>query len=212
MMSPGAVILVLTIFQSTTLRQIVAQSFDEVTASEELESSRRCDATKLSDQIADGKWKNYDFVLDNCLIWTFIEEDINFYAILRNQKSLTTRLSDYHRDAIRHPISASERGNKIKLELALKARSRESNRVIMKLNKLSEESEMQVALVEVEIRDFMDRCNLALYHQREQRSLITDCAKMKERTLDGVKQLCDRLRGQNAILMAMMLDRQVKFN
>lgn len=168
-----------------------------------------CKATSLEDQVVNGKWKNYDIVLDNCLVWHFIEsskEDINFYALLEEQESLISQMLNYHRDSIQHLVKASEKGNKIKSELALKASRRRSKRFISKLNKINEESQMKATLMEVEVRELMDRCNLSA------RGSNTECAKMKEQTLNRVKQACDRMRGQNAILMAMMLDRQVNFN
>lgn len=237
-------LLMIVYHQLGALRLILAaQSAEAASSSSSSTSSdhsaqldhERCKAINLEDQIAAGKWQRYDFVLDNCLVWKFIDdrghkqheqEDINFYALLEEQKVLTNRLLDYYQTTLRQPPkSAADQGNKIKLELKLKANRRHSNRAIAKLNKLDEQSRMKVALMEVEVRELMDRCNLASHHvmdqqqhqhQQQQRGAsgggdksLADCAKSMNETFDRVGELCDNLRGQNAILMAMKLDRQL---
>lgn len=215
---------VLVVFQlNFTLRWVVTQSSEAVdlaiaasTINPKFEQPlHSCKANNLDEQIVNGKWKNYDIVLDNCLVLEFIdstEESINFYLLLRQQKSLMTRLLECYDDTIQRLMSAAEKGNKIKYELALETSRRQANRMKLKLSKLGEESEIKISLIEVELRELMDRCTLARNQQQESPKLSADCIQMKEQALDRARELCDRLRGQNAILTGRILERQVKSN
>lgn len=163
-----------------------------------------CD--NLDVQIVDGKWKTYDMVLGNCLVKKFIKastsEDVDFYLHMSALETQHHNVIDLYERGI-NKINEGEHTNRIRLEFALKTAKRGLQKRKLELDKMLEESRLKVALIEAEIRDFMEKCTLKF-------DVDTDiCPLLSEDTLQRLKELCHYLKSQTALLLAEILNSEV---
>lgn len=166
-------------------------------------SQTQCD---LEVHIRDGKWRSYDFVMNNCLVKGFVndyhDEDLNFPDLL---SELEGRIDDEIKIAELRSKSISQvvqhSNSTIKLQLELKTASRALTRKKAALEALQLEFAIQVTLLESSIRDFMERCVLLIKGLTRDK----DCYEEKSGISLKVKQLCRQLRARNAFLLANTL-------
>lgn len=162
------------------------------------------DCDKLEEQMVDGKWLSYNMVLTNCFVKRFFEksqENVDFYVLLSNLKDTVERYSkSIEQDFNQTYLQRKEKLGSSKFELEIKASKRKLEQSKMRLLKVVEDANIQVALIESEIRDLMDRC---LRPPRLGRDLVLHkdiCTSDTDKTFVRVKDLCQRLKAQLAFI------------
>lgn len=172
------------------------------------------DCEKLEQQIVDGKWKNYNIILTNCLMQRFFEkseENVNFYLFLvqlektieRNTKLIEESFKQ-DRQHLVGKLSSS------KLELETKVSKRKLERTKVKLKRLLEEANIEAVIIESEIRNIMDRCLRPARIGLNQTQHNEYCSNSTNDVFIRVKKLCDKYGAQNALLEVENLRLEIK--
>lgn len=180
-------------------------------------SSSYCD--NLEDQIGpNGRWKTYDFVMDNCLVRRFINmsaEDMDFYPLLYTLDNLVEEILTLYKSKFDtqlqpegHEISRTQH------QLMVKVVNRELKRERLIFNKLLDDIRLKVSLVESAINDSMDKCTL---HSSSLiggggTSLNSHCPNTFSDTKVMVRTLCQLLRTQNALIKSKILSLKLMNN
>lgn len=153
----------------------------------------------MDKQFVNGKWKNYDFVMNNCLVKKFIEEsgneDTDFYRAL----SSFEKLAELRVERLQQEISNvnKERASGIRGQLEMKANIKKLQQQKQAVLTMIQDARMGVTLLEVEINTLMLKC---FYTNRPtQLETCTDeTCSLKSRAID----LYTRLRTFHAVLLA----------
>lgn len=179
----------------------------------QLENCLDCD--KLEEQIIDGKWKNYNMVLTDCLQRRFFEkseENVNFYASfseLENSIDRNYRLIEENFEQEEQRLGKLTSSSKRELEIKVLKRKLEKSK--QKLRKILEEANIQVVLIEAEIRDTMDRClrppRIGIDHSYH----IEQCSKNMNEVFVRAKELCEALKAQKVLLEVENLSSHLRF-
>lgn len=208
--------LIITAFLSTTIISIVTledrESFD-------------CHDEKLENLIDTNqrKWRNYDFVMGDCLFERFIEENsidksdrssIDFYSLLEKLERIVKQNLEYNK----RQLEAAKRDasnelaaiNKMRYDLKVKSVTRQSNRNSLILNKLLEEAKVEVSIVASQIDSTMEYClrsntriannsSEMILRDIEDNKIGEKCSSRMNDTLIMARALCKQLDAQYAL-------------
>lgn len=173
------------------------------------ETENCLDCDKLEGQIIDGKWKNYNIVLTNCLMQRFSEktgETIEFHPfIIQLRKAIESKSKLIEEKVRQDRQRLIGKLSSNKLELETKVSKRKLRKIKVELEKLLETTIIEVEMIESEIRNTMDDCLRAPQIVLDQIHHIEQCSERTNDLSVRVKDLYDRLRAQNALLEAKNL-------
>lgn len=172
------------------------------------------DCNKLEEQVIDGKWKSYNMVLTDCLLRRFFEksgENVNFYASLSELEKSIERNNLSIEENFKQEKKRPRKASSSKLELEMKVLERKVEKTKHKLRKILEEANIQVVLIEAEMRDTMDRClrspRIGInydYHTEQ-------CSKSMNDVFVRAKKLCEIFQARRVLLEVNNLSSQIKF-
>lgn len=171
-----------------------------------IEAGNGCDDINLSDLIRNGKWISYDFVNDDCLVLEFLKfnPSLNFHRSSKELHQLANRNMELDKLQLEQmKQSEFNYDSRMKFELHTKATKRRLDSQRLELNKLKEITDLNVALIESEIRDLMDRClRRASEINGDYRSI---CSNQFSELETKVGNLCSNLLSNLMLLKAQIL-------
>lgn len=183
----------------------------------ERDSSVYCN--NLDEQYVDGKWKNFDLVLGDCLVQRFVHkagEGVEFAEHLAALEDLTKRTIKQYETEIKQLQSSisddKNRNNKVKLEVRLRVAKRQLESKKQELEKMLAEAKLEATVIETGVRDFMYKCSVPNKDQNANSQLVinSECNATAKENLSQARELHNRLEADKALLLAETLSFQLK--
>jgi len=160
----------------------------------------------LEGRIANKKWKTYEVFLDNCLVRKFIEEaeSPNFYQLFQELEESVNKTIALYASRL-DGFTDQSSGSKVESEIKTKVRTRWLKQRVTELQNMLDSMRIELTLIEAQIRDSMDDCML---RGEAEVDGPANCAKRLPKSSARVKEFCETVEAQNALLLTELSSHQ----